>query len=179
MAWTTVHMGKSGSCALYLAQRVQCNAHCILEISPIAAKICSFEYCRQNMRNCKYIVYVRDLSSHCVNWKLCAVLAPSLQCRAHWIGDISQLAAQIRSFEYWSLNMWNSIYIVYVRDHSSHCVNWRLYAVSALAPSLQYIARWIVDTSPIATELRIVEYWSLNIGAVTTLYTSGTTVHIA
>jgi hypothetical protein len=111
------------------------------------------------MRNCKHIVYVQDHSSHCVNWRLCAVLAPSLQYNARWMVDIYAIAAQIRSVEYWSLNMRNTISIVYVRDHSSCCVNGRLCAV--VAPSLQYNARWIVDIGPTAAEIRSVEYWSL------------------
>jgi hypothetical protein len=146
-------------CAV-LAPRWQYNPHWIVDISPIASQIRSVAYGCLNMRSCNYIVHVRDNSSDCVSLWLCAVLAPRWQYNPHWIVDISPIASQIRSVEYWILNMRSCKCIVYVRHHSSHCVNWRLCAV--LATRLQYNALCIVDISPKAAKLRSVEYWSLN-----------------
>jgi hypothetical protein len=146
-------------CAV-LVPSLQYTARWSVDISPIAAQIRSAECWSVNMCNSNYIVYGRDHSSHCVNWRLCTVLAPSLQHNAHWIVDISPIGAALRLVEYWSLNMRNSNYIVYGRNHISHCVNCRLCTI--LAPRLQYKAHWIVDISPILAELRFVEYWSLN-----------------
>jgi RNase P protein component len=161
MSGTTVHTVWTGRCALYLTSNVQYNAHRNIGISPIAAQTSSLENWRLNIRNCNYIVYVRDHSWRSVNRRMCPYLAPRLEYNAHWIVDISPIAAQIRTVEYWSLNMQSCNYIVYLRDTSSHCVNWRLCAV--LAPCFQYNAHWIVVISPISAQTSSLENCCLNI----------------
>jgi hypothetical protein len=160
MSGTTVRIASAGGWALYLAPYLQCNAHSIVEISPISARIRSVACWNLNMRSCKYIVYVRDHSWHSVNGRMRPCLAPRLKYNAHCIVEIRPIAAQTRAVEYWSQNMRNFIYIVYVRDHGSDSVNWRMCAV--LAPCWRYNARWIVVISRIAAQLRSVEYLILN-----------------
>jgi hypothetical protein len=81
------------------------------------------------MRSCNYIAYVRDHSSHCVNWRMCAAFGSRFAVNARSIIEISPIAAQIRIAEYWSLNMRSCKYFVNVRNHSSHSVNWGMCAV--------------------------------------------------
>jgi hypothetical protein len=73
MTWTTVHEAQTGGGALYSAPRLQYNAHLNVGISVVAAQSGSVEYCGLTMRSCKYFVYVRDHSSHSVNWRMCAI----------------------------------------------------------------------------------------------------------
>jgi hypothetical protein len=126
---TTVHIAQTGRYVLHLAPNLQYNAHWIVEIYPIAAQISSPECWSLIMRNCNCIVYL-GTTVHKDSTGGCAVcLSPYLQYNAHWIVDIPTMAAQIRSVEYWSLNMRSCWYLVYVRDHSSHSVNWTICAV--------------------------------------------------
>jgi hypothetical protein len=115
-------------CAV-LSPSLQYNARWIVDISPIAAELLLVGYWSLNMRSCKHIVYVRENSTHCVSWRLCAVLAPSLQYKAHRIVEISPISAQTRSVEYWCLNMRKCNYIVYGRDNTPDSVSWRISAV--------------------------------------------------
>jgi hypothetical protein len=56
-------------------------------------------------------------------------LAPYLQYKGHRNFGIPPIAAQIRSVEYWSLNMRSCNSIVYMRVHSSYRVNCMICAV--------------------------------------------------
>jgi hypothetical protein len=49
---------------------LQYNAHPNGGISLVAAQSGSVVYCDLTMRSCKYFVYVRDHSTHCVNWRM-------------------------------------------------------------------------------------------------------------
>jgi hypothetical protein len=160
MSGTTVHIAETGGRALYLAPRLQYSAYLIVDISPIAAQIRSVEYWSLHMRNCNCIVYLGTTVHIALTGGRVLYWAPSLQYNAHWIDEISPIAAQTSSLENCSLNIHNCNYIVYVLDHSSHSVNWRM--SSYFAPRLQYSAHWIVEISPIAGQIRAVEYRRLN-----------------
>jgi hypothetical protein len=131
MTGATVQIALTVGRALYLAPCLQYNAYWIVDISPISEQILSLEYWSMNMRNCYCFVYLVTTVQIALTVGCALYLAPSLHYNAHWVVEMSPIGAQIRSVEYWSLNMRSSNYIVYGLDHSTHSVNWRVCAIYA------------------------------------------------
>jgi hypothetical protein len=156
MPGTTVHIAVTGGCALYMAPNFQYSAPRNVQLSPIAAQIRWVEYWSLNRRSCNYIVYVGDHSPHSVNWTICAVFGSKFECNARRFVDISPIAAQIPSFEYWSLNI-RAVITLYMSGVTVHIAKTRGCRL-CLAPRLLYNARSTVEISPIAAQIRKLEH---------------------
>jgi hypothetical protein len=82
MVGNTIHVAQTGFCGLYMAPNLQYNAHQYVGISPKAAQVYLDEYWSMNMRSCNYIVYVREHSSHSLNWTMCAIFGTNFAGRS-------------------------------------------------------------------------------------------------